>query len=119
MPLVGAGIEAQVYACIAAKCRELGCEPLAINGVADHVHVLLRFKPAVPVATLVREMKGGSSYLVATALTPGIFFKWQSGYGAFTVDRERVAQLTSYIRNQKDHHAEQTLMTAWEMPNNV
>jgi putative transposase len=35
-------IEQSVYAAILTKCRELKCEPLAINGMPDHVHWLVR-----------------------------------------------------------------------------
>jgi putative transposase len=43
MPLLVPTIEQTVYAAILAKCRQLDCEPLAIGGTADHVHLSVRF----------------------------------------------------------------------------
>ena len=114
LPLLSQSIEPQVYAAIAAKCRVLKCEPLAINGTEDHIHLLVRLHPAVSVARLVKEVKGASSHLVTHKLRPGEFFKWQGAYRAFTVRKSDVPRLKAYIQNQKRHHAEGTLQSEWE-----
>ena len=106
LPLVTEDIEARVYAAIAAKCRELKCVPLAIGGLEDHVHLLARFHTTIAVATLAKGVKGASSHLVTHEITPGEFFKWQGGYGAFTVRKGDVAKVKAYIENQKKHHAD-------------
>lgn len=43
MPLVVPQIEQAVYGAVLAKSRELNCEPLAIGGMPDHVHLLVGF----------------------------------------------------------------------------
>jgi hypothetical protein len=40
---------------------------------------------------------------------PGIGFKWQGAYGAFTLRKAEVPQVREYIRNQADHHTEETV----------
>ena len=94
---------------MARKCRELGGDPLAINETEDHVHVLARFPSTLSIAQLVKEMKGASSHLVNHAIRPEAPFKWQGGYGAFTISQHEVPRLTAYIRNQKRHHADGTI----------
>lgn len=74
-PLITPEIEPRLYAAIAANCRDLKCQPLAIGGVADHVHLLVRLHPAVAVSILVKQVKGSSSHLVTHVLQPGKFFK--------------------------------------------
>ena len=32
-------------------------------------------------------------------------FKWQAGYGAFSVSESQVSAVGRYIRNQAEHHA--------------
>ena len=64
LPLVTDDIEARLYAAIAAKCRELKCVPLAIGGVEDHVHLVVRLHTTVSVAQLLKGVKGSSSHLV-------------------------------------------------------
>src|SRR5689334_23948384 len=84
LPLITDQIEDRVYAAIAEKCRELKCWPLAIGGIADHVHLLVRLHPPVAVAELAKEVTGASSHLVTHQIAPGEFFKCQGAYGAFS-----------------------------------
>ena len=103
-PLISAAIEPHVVRAIAAKSLELRCSPCAVGGTSDHMHLLARLHPSVSVARLVGEVKGASSHLVTHDL--GVpFFRWQSGYGAFTVSTEDVPAVERYILNQKQHHA--------------
>jgi putative transposase len=112
-PLVTAQIE-PVYAFILAKTQELRCVPIAIGGMSDHVHLLVRWSPTVSVAEFIGELKGASSHFVTHQLLPGGFFKWQGAYGAFTVSRDQVETVRRYIEHQKEHHATQTAVSAWE-----
>ena len=70
LPLITPEIEAGVHGHIAEKCRELGCWPLEIGGIEDHVHVLVQMSSTVTAALLAKEMKGASSHLVNYVLTP-------------------------------------------------
>ena len=74
LPVLTPAVERIVYAAIADKCRDMNCEPLAIGGVADHVHLLVRLNPAVAISDLVKEVKGSSSHLVTHEIHPGEFF---------------------------------------------
>ena len=113
-PLVTAQIEQPVYAFILAKTRELRCVPITIGGTPDHVHLLVRWSPTMSVAEFIGEVKGASSHFVAHQLLPDGFFKWQGAYGAFTVSRDQVERTRHYIEHQKEHHAMQTVVSAWE-----
>ncbi len=103
-PLITEQIEEQLYATIADKCYRLNCEPLAIGGTLDYVHLLVRFPTTLSVAELAKEVKGVSSHLVTHVLRPGEFFKWQGGYGAFTLRKKDVPVVQRYIQRQKEHH---------------
>jgi len=114
LPLITETVESRLYAAIAEKCRKLKCAPLAIGGIDDHVHLLVRLHTTVAIATLVKEVKGSSSHLVTHEITPGEFFKWQGSYGAFTLRKEDVAAVQAYIEGQKEHHAAGSLWEEWE-----
>ena len=114
LPLITEAIEPRLYAAIAAKCRSLKCEPLAIGGIEDHVHLLTRFHTTITIAKLVKDVKGSSSHLVSHEIRRGEFFKWQGAYGAFTLRKSEVPQVKAYILNQKQHHAEGNVIEAWE-----
>ena len=114
LPLVTPKIEQVVYASILDKCRELKCEALAIGGMPDHVHLLVRLHTTVAVADLLKEVKGASSHLITHQVAPGEFFKWQGAYGAFTVSKDNVPDVKAYVERQKEHHAASYLWGEWE-----
>ncbi len=76
--------------------------------------MLVRLHPTVAVSTLVKEVKGASSHLMTHQIAPGEYFKWQGGYGAFTLRCDQVPMVREYIANQKAHHRGQTLRAEWE-----
>lgn len=114
LPLITPDVEPRLYAAVAAKCRELKCVPLTIGGVEDHVHLVLRLHTTVPVARLLKEVKGSSSHLVTHEIAPGRFFKWQGAYGAFTFAKADLARVKAYVEQQKEHHAADSLWGEWE-----
>jgi putative transposase len=81
--------------------RNLGATPLAVGGVADHVHLLFGIRPSHSLADVIREVKRASSVWAAERYAP---FKWQAGYGAFSVCYDRIPPLRAYIANQEEHH---------------
>jgi putative transposase len=98
-------IEAPLFRVLAAKCLELKCTPCAIGGTRDHVHLLARLHPSVPIARIVAELKGASSHFVSHKIVRDETFRWQSGYGAFSISAEDVPAVTRYVLAQKQHHA--------------
>jgi putative transposase len=114
LPLITPENEQAIYASIRSKCQELKCEVLALGGVTDHIHLFVRFPSTISVAELVKEVKGVSSHLVTHQIDVGEFFKWQGAYGAFTVSKDLAAKVKTYVEQQKEHHAENTLFPEWE-----
>ena len=115
LPLITPQIERSLYASILGKCQKLKCNTLAIGGMPDHVHLLVRLHTTVAVADLLKEIKDSSSHLVTHEITPGEFFKWQGAYGAFTVDKDAVPRIKAYIERQREHHAQNDLWHEWEL----
>src|SRR5690348_8331025 len=114
LPLLLPDYESRVYGCIQAECQHLKCELIAVGGIEDHIHVLVRMAPTVSVADLVKQLKGVSSHLVNHRLAPNGTFKWQGAYGAFTISASDVPRLTNYIYRQKEHHKDKTLFSEYE-----
>ncbi|MGC4006586.1 MAG: IS200/IS605 family transposase [Pirellulales bacterium] len=77
--------------------------PLAVGGVADHVHLLVGLKATHTLADLLRELKKASSKWVHDKI--GLRdFAWQEGYAAFTVSPTALDAVRRYIANQEQHH---------------
>jgi len=114
-PLISSAIQPNLFRAIEAKSLELACAPCAIGGTDDHVHLLARLHPSIPVARLVAEVKGVSSHLVTHRLSRGAFFRWQSGYGAFTISTDDVPAVERYVLNQRQHHENRALEPRLEL----
>ncbi len=76
--------------------------PLAIGGVADHVHLLVSFKSKHRLDYILRDLKADSSAWIHTELKKK--FEWQKGYGAFSVSPSSIEGVKKYIANQEKHH---------------
>lgn len=79
---------------------------LAINGVSDHVHILLNIKPNIALSDLVREIKANSSRFVNEKRFVKGKFSWQEGFGAFSYSISQIDDVIKYIENQEEHHKE-------------
>jgi REP element-mobilizing transposase RayT len=113
-PLITPGIERPLYRCIQQEAQKQGCTVLALNGVADHVHLVVSFPTTITIADLAKQVKGVSSCFVNDQLSPSSQFKWQGFYGAFTVSRWDVDKVVTYVKRQKEHHRANTLLAEWE-----
>jgi putative transposase len=113
LPLLQGERGEAVYRCIQVECSELKVDVIAIGGVADHIHLLVRTPATVIIPNLAKQIKGSSSRL-ATHLDANRFFKWQGGYMAYTVSKSDVPRLREYIFNQVQHHANKTFDPLWE-----
>ena len=107
-PWIRPEIEPELYAYMATICREMDSPSLAIHGMPDHVHLLIRLGRKTSLADLVEEIKKRSSKWIKTKGAEYAEFYWQTGYGAFSIGESGVDALKQYIANQKEHHRERT-----------
>ncbi len=114
LPLIDARIEKRLYAVLSAKCEELGCRIQAVGGTDNHIHALVRLNPVVSISELVRSMKGMSSRYMNRESVLDHAFKWQHGYGAFTLSRRSIKRIADYVLNQKQHHTHGTFLVTLE-----
>jgi putative transposase len=114
LPLITPEIEPRLWQCIAAEAVRQECAVVALDGIADHVHLLLAIPSTVSIAGLVKQLKGASSHFVNHELWPDTRFRWQGSYGAFSVSRGDVDVVAAYIKRQKAHHMQGSLLLEHE-----
>jgi putative transposase len=114
LPLIDAAGERRLYREIESEALKMQCTVLALNGMPDHVHVVLILPSTVAIADLVKQLKGASSHFYNHVLQPEMPFKWQGSYGAFTVSRWDVDKIVAYVMAQKEHHRSAALLQEWE-----
>lgn len=76
----------------------------AINGVANHVHILLSISPSVALSDIIRDLKSNSSKWINGKSFVRGKFEWQEGFGAFSVSQSQLDVVIHYINNQEEHH---------------
>ena len=104
VPLIDAGIQPPLYEYIGGIIRGEGGILLEIGGMPDHVHLLVKIKTDIAVATMVQKIKGKSSKWLNEGPGRGGRFEWQAGYGIFSVSASLVERVRRYIRSQEEHH---------------
>jgi REP element-mobilizing transposase RayT len=81
---------------------------LIIGGVADHVHLLFCLSKNHALAKVVEEVKKGSSKWLKEQGEDFREFRWQAGYGAFSVSPSNVDAVKAYIERQEEHHRQRS-----------
>jgi REP element-mobilizing transposase RayT len=82
----------------------LECQPVIVGGAEDHVHFLCALSRTCDAATMVKEVKRGSSIWLKTKANELQDFAWQNGYGVFSIGYSQIESVRSYIAGQEDHH---------------
>lgn len=98
-------IQDRLYDYIGGIIRAERATLLAIGGMPDHVHLLLRGRTDATLADLMRTVKARSSLWVHQTFPDAATFAWQEGYAAFTVSRSVEPDVKQYIATQAEHHA--------------
>lgn len=104
--LISLEAEERLYPFIGGILVDLGGTPIAINGTANHVHILTRYPSDLSHSDMLRHVKSRSSKWVSDERVVPRWQGWQSGYGGFTIGRSMLDQVAAYVRNQKEHHRE-------------
>jgi REP element-mobilizing transposase RayT len=81
---------------------------IIINGMADHIHILIGMNPDDKISDLVACIKRESSFFINSKKWFRGKFHWQDGYGAFSYGRSQLDDVYKYISNQEDHHKKRT-----------
>jgi putative transposase len=75
-----------------------------INGIEDHIHILVSLHPSIALSNLVKDIKLGSGHFIKENNILPNFKGWQDGYAAFTYAIQEKDKLIEYVKNQEQHH---------------
>lgn len=82
-----------------------------IGGVADHVHLYLRWRPDDSISDLMRTVKARSSRWIHETFPAQASFAWQEGYAVFSVSPSQEEAVKKYIAGQAQHHQHEDFKT--------
>lgn len=96
--------EFELYKYITGIVQNQGHKLLQINGMPDHVHLLIGMRPVQSLSDLMQQIKQDSSKWINKKELAAGRFSWQEGFGAFSHSKSQVKTVIAYIQNQKNHH---------------
>ncbi len=105
--------EKELYGYVWGKATALDCVPHAINGMTDHLHLVISIPPRLSIAAVIGQLKGASSHWVNERFLNGKF-AWQGEYSVFSISESALDKVVGYVKGQKQHHAAQTLIDKLE-----
>lgn len=106
--------ETILYELMREKVIEHKSQYIGGGGTGDQVHLLINLNPTICLSRLVKSIKGFSSFMISNHVRPNCFFKWQGGYGAFSVSPDDLERIQNYIAKQKKYHQSGNLLIDWE-----
>ena len=100
--------KADLYKYITGIVQNNKSKMLAINGVTDHVHIFIGYKPTVSIPELIKDIKIASGIWINENKLTSHRFNWQEGYGAFSYRLRDIDEICIYIQHQEEHHRKMT-----------
>jgi len=98
----------ELYRYISGIIKNCNHKLLAINGTADHIHILIGIRPVQSISELMKTIKQNSSKWINQNKFTNTHFEWQEGYGAFSYSKSQLKAVIRYIENQESHHKKQS-----------
>ena len=106
--LIGEMFKDELYKYMTGIIRNEKQKLISIGGMPDHVHLLIGLRPEMPLSSLVKSVKAGSSKFINDKRWVKGRFSWQEGFGGFSYSRSQIVEVARYIENQEAHHAKKS-----------
>jgi len=101
--------ERQLFAYIFGFCNQKKSVLYRINGMPDHVHMLVSINRTISIASFMKVLKTETSkWMKSSGLFPD-FTGWGNGYACFTYSFLEKQNVYNYILNQKTHHQSEAM----------
>jgi putative transposase len=104
----------ELYKYIAGIIQNNHHKLLSINGMPDHIHILLGMRPNQSLSDLLQDIKGSSSKWINERKFIKGRFSWQEGYGAFSYSKSEIHRIAEYIDKQNIHHGRKSFLDEYK-----
>jgi len=94
----------RLYSYIKQMVENKKCKLYAINGIENHIHLLVSIRADISISDFIKDVKVSSSLFIKRENLFPYFKGWASSYAIFTRSYESLDKLIKYIDNQEDHH---------------
>ena len=93
-----------LYRYISGIAKNENSRILKINGIGNHVHILVKIKPSISISDFVCKLKSNSSKWLSENNELSYGFQWQGGFSSFSVSESQIDVISRYIDKQEKHH---------------
>ena len=107
-PWITPAIENRVWTYLAGIATQQGMAARTIGGLDDHIHLVIDIPPTLVLSKAVQLLKGSSSRWIRQTFPDLETFRWQDGYGAFTVSVSALPTTVAYVEQQRITHQKRT-----------
>ena len=114
-PLITPQLRERLWPFLGGIARQNKLRALEIDGVEDHVHILLSLPSTMSIAKAMQSLKGVSSKWVHDNFPDLRHFAWQEKYGAFSVSVSQLDKTSLCIKGQKEHHKKRSFQEEFLM----
>ena len=98
----------RLYKYISVLSKNINSPIYAINGVSDHIHILVSINTSISVSDYIKKIKVSSSIFIKEHNIFPSFTSWASGYSIFSCRVDEKENIAAYINNQEKHHAKKS-----------
>lgn len=106
--LIGSKWKNELYQYLVGIIQNHQHKVIAINGMPDHVHILIGLRPSQSISDLMQKVKGDSSKWINQKGFVLGKFSWQEGYGVFSYGKSQIDDVIEYIKRQEIHRQRKT-----------
>jgi len=104
----------RLYKYITGIVQQNNHKVIIINGMPDHLHLVIGMRPSQSLSNLMQDIKGGSSKWINEKKLVHGKFQWQESYGAFSYNKSLLPKLIDYVKNQEVHHKKKTFIEEYK-----
>ena len=104
----------ELYKYIWGILKNKGCTLYRINGIENHIHLLVSLHPSVALSDLMKTIKVSSSVWMKQSSFFPDFIGWQDGYAAFTCTHREKEIIIQYIKNQQSHQQNESFLDEYK-----
>jgi len=114
-PVIRDEVECQLQCFLKAKAAQT--PDLCVHGIGgtdDHVHLVVSVSPTLRPSDWIGKLKGASSHYINHEIANHQLLQWQSGYGVVSFGSKDLQWVVAYVRDQREHHSNNTALDRLE-----
>jgi REP element-mobilizing transposase RayT len=114
-PLLTKPVRTVLFSHTQKRAEERGIKVLAVNGVEDHVHVLIQLHPAQNLSQVVKTIRTDAAEWLNETKLLSKPVEWEEHYAAYSVNPSTVKQVIDFTNKQEEYHKTKTLESELEV----